>query len=108
MCSQVYHAPNVDMGVAMSKLIDRQLPQPPANVDQQGYLRTLVNAVSSFIKDVVNLQNGGKQSILHLDVLENEPAEPFDGMLVYADGTSWNPGSGEGFYGYEAGAWVKL
>ena len=36
------------------------------------------------------------------------PTKPRNGMLVYSDGTDWNPGSGEGFYGYEAGAWVKL
>ncbi len=43
-----------------------------------------------------------------LDVLETAPARPQNGMMVYADGTSWNPGSGAGFYGYQAGAWVKL
>lgn len=37
-----------------------------------------------------------------------EPARPRDGMIVYADGVKWNPGSGEGFYGYENGSWVKL
>ena len=36
------------------------------------------------------------------------PSEPQNGMIVYADGTQWNPGAGEGFYGYQAGAWVKL
>jgi hypothetical protein len=36
------------------------------------------------------------------------PEPPRDGMIVYADGTNWNPGSGEGFYGRQAGAWVKL
>lgn len=28
-----------------------------------------------------------------------------NGMLAYADGTSWNPGSGAGLYLYKAGAW---
>lgn len=37
-----------------------------------------------------------------------EPPRPRDGMVVYADGTQWDPGSGEGFYGRENGAWVKL
>lgn len=37
-----------------------------------------------------------------------EPERPRDGMIVYADGASWDPGSGEGFYGRENGAWVKL
>ena len=40
--------------------------------------------------------------------LTSAPASVTDGDIVYADGTSWNPGSGEGFYGRENGAWVKL
>ena len=36
------------------------------------------------------------------------PTRPRDGMIIYADGTSYNPGSGEGVYAYENGAWVKL
>lgn len=45
---------------------------------------------------------------LRVEKLYVEPSRPRDGMIVYADGTSWNPGSGEGFYGREAGAWVKF
>lgn len=31
------------------------------------------------------------------------------GKLAYADGTTWNPGSGEGiYYRTQAGAWAKL
>lgn len=41
-------------------------------------------------------------------VLGVEPRRPQNGMIAYADGVEWDPGSGEGFYGYEAGAWVKL
>ena len=36
------------------------------------------------------------------------PPKPRDAMIVYADGTDWNPGSGVGFYGRENGLWVKL
>lgn len=43
-----------------------------------------------------------------LPILTAAPASPANGTLAYADGTSWNPGSGEGFYGRQAGAWVKL
>lgn len=36
------------------------------------------------------------------------PVRPRPGMLVYADGTRWNPGSGEGLYVRTiAGAWSK-
>lgn len=37
-----------------------------------------------------------------------EPKKPRDGMIVYADGTDWDPGTGEGVYAYENGSWEKL
>jgi hypothetical protein len=36
------------------------------------------------------------------------PLNPTEGMIVMADGVSWDPGSGGGFYGYHDGAWVFL
>lgn len=45
---------------------------------------------------------------LTLPALAAEPDKLENGMIVYADGSNWNPGSGAGFYGREAGAWVKL
>lgn len=36
------------------------------------------------------------------------PKQPREGMIVSADGTSWNPGAGAGAYEYKGGAWVKL
>jgi hypothetical protein len=37
-----------------------------------------------------------------------EPERPRDGDVVYADGTEWDPGSGEGFYAYYGAAWNKI
>lgn len=37
-----------------------------------------------------------------------EPERPRTGMTALADGTQWNPGSGQGVYSYYAGAWHKL
>lgn len=45
---------------------------------------------------------------LTLEPLAAEPARLSDGMVVYANGTDWNPGSGAGVYARESGAWVKL
>jgi hypothetical protein len=46
---------------------------------------------------------------LNLKVLHAEPDKPREGDLVRADGTDWNPGSGEGVYEYTSGgAWSKL
>lgn len=41
-------------------------------------------------------------------ILHVEPAKRADGMVVYADGANWNPGSGAGLYERVAGVWVKL
>lgn len=37
-----------------------------------------------------------------------EPTKPRDGLTVYADGTEWDPGNGEGVYTYYGSAWHKL
>ena len=44
----------------------------------------------------------------HLDKSYVAPTKPREGDIRLADGTSWNPGSGAGFYGYYGSAWVKL
>ena len=36
------------------------------------------------------------------------PTRPTAGMIAFADGTNWNPGSGRGLYEYRTSSWVKL
>ena len=43
-----------------------------------------------------------------LEVFHNEPVRPREGMVVFADGTDWDPGSGIGVYAYHGAAWNKL
>ena len=39
----------------------------------------------------------------------SEPQRPRTGDIARADGTNWNPGSGEGVYEYDSGGtWNKL
>jgi len=38
----------------------------------------------------------------------NEPDKPRNGMLKYADGASWDPGSGAGMYLYNGASWNFL
>ena len=40
--------------------------------------------------------------------LHDEPAYLFEGMVVFADGTDWNPGSGKGVYARHGGVWNLL
>ena len=66
------------------------------------------NAVVEEHNTVVQTVADGNFTALHLEVLDTEPTSKPDGTIVYADGGDFNPGSGEGFYGRENGAWVKL
>lgn len=45
-----------------------------------------------------------------LQILHAAPKKLREGMIVYADGSDWNPGSGEGVYRRNAAnnAWVFL
>lgn len=47
-------------------------------------------------------------NVLILANLNAEPANPYDGMIVYTDATVWNPGSGKGVYVYYNTTWNKL
>lgn len=43
-----------------------------------------------------------------MTTLHVEPTKPREGMVVTADGSDWNPGSGAGIYQYRGGSWVKI
>jgi len=47
---------------------------------------------------------------LQLEEWNYEPKNKIQNMIIMADGTNWNPGSGRGVYRYEAGtdSWVHL
>lgn len=64
------------------------------------YLVQELNQISLMFQQ---LTNGELLTTLH-----NEPAKPRDGLVVLADGTDWNPGSGAGAYCYYASAWHFL
>jgi len=80
----------------------RYSPAPvPSNVDDlPSYLEVEFRRMSAVIG---NLADG------HYDVLHVAPSKPRTGDVRYADGSDWNPGSGEGVYTYlSSGAWSKL
>ena len=42
-------------------------------------------------------------------IWHSPPPKLKPGLILYADGTDWNPGSGEGLYRYNlAGSWVFI
>lgn len=48
------------------------------------------------------------KATLKLSVSYSPPTKFGEGTIVLADGTSFNPGAGAGFYGYRGGSWRKL
>lgn len=50
----------------------------------------------------------GQTAFVNFDVLYAEPLKLDEGMLAFADGTVWDPGSGRGLYIYNDGAWEQV
>lgn len=48
------------------------------------------------------------EGVVYLRRLNNPPKRLYEGMTVLADGTNWNPGSGQGVYTYYNSTWNKL
>jgi hypothetical protein len=49
---------------------------------------------------------GGEVSYMRLTTLYAAPSRLYEGLLVKADGSTWDPGGGAGVYAYVSGAWV--
>lgn len=75
---------------------------PPANANElSGFLAIELQKIAQ--------EWNQPQSFLMLSTLYAEPTKPRDGMIVKADGTTWNPGgTGAGVYVRVVSAWVKL
>lgn len=58
--------------------------------------------------DRISQATRGAAPFVQLQVLAVAPERPRKGMVCYADGTNFNPGSGAGVYVYSGTAWVQL
>ncbi len=65
--------------------------------------------LNQFLEETLFAIHQAIQSTETLDLREShrEPERPRNGLVVFADGTDWNPGSGRGLYVYDGG-WVRL
>jgi hypothetical protein len=75
-------------------------PVPVKAESLPNYLATELQALAQSLQ--------GSVPFLMLQTFNAAPLKPRDGMIVRADGTHWNPGSGSGFYGYRDAAWHLL
>jgi len=86
------------------KSVNRWSPNPaPVNPeDLPDYLFSELNRLGDIL---FNLDT------FRLEPTNVAPTKPRDGDIRYADGTNWNPGSGQGIYAYiddGSPAWEKL
>lgn len=49
-----------------------------------------------------------QQNWVILNKLHAAPPRAIEGMVVYADGTNWNPGFGAGLYQYRGSTWTAI
>ena len=76
------------------------------NVPPQDTERLLQYLDEEFVRiaQILNRVASGEYEILYA-----EPKRIFPGLVVYADGSSWNPNSGEGLYRRTlANTWHKI
>lgn len=77
-----------------------------------GVLPIGVEELRSFLaQELRNIADGMGQPTLSYALLETHHAPParlMEGMVVLADGTNWDPGSGAGVYCRYGGAWSRL
>jgi len=83
------------------KSVTRYQPGPPP-VNPEDLPVYLTNELNRLGEVVFNL------SKLRLEEAFAAPDKPRNGQLEYADGTSWDPGSGAGIYWFDGSSWTKL
>lgn len=69
------------------------------NIKEPELYRYLVNEFGKLEFTIKGLVDG------HLDQTNVAPTKPRSGDIRYADGTNWNPGSGQGLYWYSGTSW---
>ena len=77
---------------------------PPSDLPDSArrYLDEELHKIAGVLQGILS---GG----FKFDVSYAPPDKPRTPMIAYADGTQWNPGSGEGFYCFNSmGVWTPL
>ena len=78
---------------------------------QPGYVPDDAAMMADFLRqELIGIKQALEQGAdaLYLSTIFKTPAKVREGMLILADGTQFNPGSGGGVYVYRAGAFRFL
>jgi len=80
----------------------------PINTDSLGGLGKSVIDLSKWAEDELNEVASTLQGTEPEYIWNKVPPKPRRGTIAYADGTHWNPGSGEGPYFFNGTVWTKM
>lgn len=62
-----------------------------------------------YLQDELHAVKDGFDTTLDIEITNEAPQTPKEGMLRIADGTGWNPdGTGKGLFIYTGSAWMNL
>lgn len=83
----------------------KHIEQAPTLVGEEA--RSVATWIQRVLEVIILRINSPSE--IRLEARHAEPDRPRHGMIVYADGTNWNPGSGEGIYYYKStDVWTLL
>jgi hypothetical protein len=80
----------------------RYQPEPFASSDPAAIMEWAVRELDR-VAAALNAKLDAEIEFVHV-----APAKPREGMTRGADGTNWDPGSGQGVYTYYNSSWHKL
>jgi hypothetical protein len=70
-----------------------------------------VNEIPAYLSNELQTIADNENSVskhLGIEISNRAPTKPYNGQIVYADGTNWNPGSGAGLYYFNGTNWVWM
>lgn len=84
----------------------RYIPEPPPSPNDPDFQSKLVAYLKREYEKIAEALRGA--SVFTFDEQFVAIDKPQEGDTLLADGTSWNPGAGQGVYTYYNGAYHKL
>jgi len=83
----------------MSKPTGYTVSSPPSSPESaQMWVYQELRKLSTLVNELVERSSASYQAA---------PENPREGLVVYAK-APWNPGGGDGFYGWDGTSWIKL
>lgn len=76
--------------------------------EAQRYIDEELNRIAGLLAALLAPKASAPLSMLLLTPLSEPPPNPAMPQIVYADGVSWDPGSGAGFYYWNEEVWTPL